>query len=330
MDPSGKYLRSSAIVVYIDWMYPTANRTSCSIDSRCVTIHLPFATVPLSSFIQTMINTIRDRCGVLFTRNNIVYAQLKLATERRVRPSFLLSLCNVPKQVKMRPCGFHLGVARLSENSFQSEFHTAVHRESTRARTLNETAVSYLLLPRGLSAVAELFTSDTSSGTVERVATFKLLAIHLVTNQSWSLSINSLLPQKLANGFISGNRAPESSHSTKPASPFYTAVIRPVLEYAAPVLHHLTNRTQAQQLESIQKRAIHIIFIARQHTDARYRYSKSDRLSVCLCVRYVPVSDENGLTYRHSCFTVRQPNYSSFTSIKRLHEILTGSPLRGH
>jgi len=37
------------------------------------------------------------------------------------------------------------------------------------------------------------------------------------------------------------------------------------------------------------------LFIARQHTDARYSYSKSVRLSV----RYVPVPDENGLTYRH-------------------------------
>lgn len=41
---------------------------------------------------------------------------------------------------------------------------------------------------------------------------------------------------------------------------FYTAVIGPVLECAAPVWHHLINRTQAQQLESIQKRAIHIIY----------------------------------------------------------------------
>ena len=40
---------------------------------------------------------------------------------------------------------------------------------------------------------------------------------------------------------------------------FYTAVICPVLEYAAPAWHHLINRTQAQHLESVQKRAIHII-----------------------------------------------------------------------
>ena len=52
------------------------------------------------------------------------------------------------------------------------------------------------------------------------------------------------------------------------------------------------------------------IFIARQHTDARYWYSNSVcpsvrpsvRLSVYLSVRNVPVSDENGLTYCHSFF----------------------------
>jgi len=46
-------------------------------------------------------------------------------------------------------------------------------------------------------------------------------------------------------------------------------------------------------------------------------------------VRDVPVSDENGLTYRHSFFSVRLPNHSSFTDIKHLHEIPTGSPPTG-
>jgi len=42
------------------------------------------------------------------------------------------------------------------------------------------------------------------------------------------------------------------------------------------------------------------VSIARQHTDC-YWYSKSVRLSV----RNVPVSYENGLTYRHSFITIR-------------------------
>ena len=44
------------------------------------------------------------------------------------------------------------------------------------------------------------------------------------------------------------------------------------------------------------------VFIARQHTDARYLYSKYVCPSVRLSVRDVPVSDENGLTYCHSFF----------------------------
>jgi len=50
----------------------------------------------------------------------------------------------------------------------------------------------------------------------------------------------------------------------------------------------------------VEKKAVAAlrIFIARQH-DALYGYSKSVRPSV----RYVPVSDENGLTYRHSFFS---------------------------
>jgi len=43
----------------------------------------------------------------------------------------------------------------------------------------------------------------------------------------------------------------------------------------------------------------HNVFTARQHTDARYGYSNSVRQSV----RHVPVSDENGLAYRHSFFS---------------------------
>jgi len=41
---------------------------------------------------------------------------------------------------------------------------------------------------------------------------------------------------------------------------FYTGVIRPVLEYAAPVWNHLLTETQIDQIEAIQRRALRIIY----------------------------------------------------------------------
>jgi len=78
-----------------------------------------------------------------------------------------------------------------------------------------------------------------------------LLGIHLDTNLSWSVHINSIASE--ASKQLKGAEFHKTSFSIS------VPRIRPVLEYAAPVRHHLINRTQAQQLESIQKRAIHKI-----------------------------------------------------------------------
>ena len=68
------------------------------------------------------------------------------------------------------------------------------------------------------------------------------------------------------------------------------------------LLQPATHKFEYNEFEypSIQQDCL--VFIARQHTHARYWYSKSVCPSVCLSVRNVPVSDENGLTYRHSFF----------------------------
>ena len=91
------------------------------------------------------------------------------------------------------------------------------------------------------------------------VATFKLLSIHLDINLSWSVHINSIT-SKASKRLYFLKQLKRGGVPQNQLLHFYTAVIRPVLEYAAPVWHHLINRTQAHQLESVQKRAIHIIY----------------------------------------------------------------------
>ena len=41
---------------------------------------------------------------------------------------------------------------------------------------------------------------------------------------------------------------------------FYTGVIRPVLEYAAPLWNHLRTKTQIDQIKAIQRQALRIIY----------------------------------------------------------------------
>ena len=49
---------------------------------------------------------------------------------------------------------------------------------------------------------------------------------------------------------------------------FYTTVVRPVLEYACPVWHSGLTVAQSNLLESVQKRAIRIVYL-----DADYQTS---------------------------------------------------------
>jgi len=49
-----------------------------------------------------------------------------------------------------------------------------------------------------------------------------------------------------------------ASSTTSP--PFRVTVIRPVIEYCTLVWHYAITRSQAEQLESIHKRAIYIIY----------------------------------------------------------------------
>jgi len=93
---------------------------------------------------------------------------------------------------------------------------------------------------------------STSSGTVECVATFKLLGIHLVTNLSWSVHINSIT-SKASKWLYFLKQLNREGVPQNQLLHFYTAVVCSVLEYAASVWHHLINRTQAQQQASIQK-----------------------------------------------------------------------------
>jgi len=59
---------------------------------------------------------------------------------------------------------------------------------------------------------------------------------------------------------VYGDKCFKSKHYYYQLLHFYMAAIRPILEYASPVWHYSITRMQTEQLESIQKKTVQIIF----------------------------------------------------------------------
>jgi len=100
---------------------------------------------------------------------------------------------------------------------------------------------------------------STPAGPIQRVTTFKLPGLHLDSSLSWTTHINTVV-SKASKRLYFLKQLKRAGAPPHQLLHFYTAVIRPVLEYASPVWHYSIPRAQSYQLESIQKRAVHIIF----------------------------------------------------------------------
>ena len=98
-----------------------------------------------------------------------------------------------------------------------------------------------------------------SSQTIERATSFKLLGLHTDSSLSWFTHIDYV---KTTTKLFFLKQLKRAGFSSSHLLHFYTTVIRPVLEYYAPVWHYaLTKLTKAhsESLEAVQQHAIHIV-----------------------------------------------------------------------
>jgi len=100
---------------------------------------------------------------------------------------------------------------------------------------------------------------QSSIGSIEQVTSVKLLG-HLDANFSWRSHVEAMLSKATKRLYFLKLLKPAGVPCAQ-LQHFYVAVIRPILEYAAPasVWHHLLTNCQSDQIEAIQKRAINII-----------------------------------------------------------------------
>ena len=98
-----------------------------------------------------------------------------------------------------------------------------------------------------------------SAGHIERVNSVKLLGINLNADFSWKSHVEAIT-SKATQRLYFLKQLRRAGVPPAQLLYFYTSVIRPVLEYAAPVWNHLLTKTQIDQIEAIQRRAVRIIY----------------------------------------------------------------------
>lgn len=94
---------------------------------------------------------------------------------------------------------------------------------------------------------------------ISRVPSFKLLGIHISNDLSWNMHVDAVYA-KAATRLFFLKQLKRAGLPPDHLLHFYLTVVRPVLEYAAPVWHHRLNKSQSEKLEGIQKRALKIIY----------------------------------------------------------------------
>ena len=94
---------------------------------------------------------------------------------------------------------------------------------------------------------------------VDGVTVFKLLGVHVASDLKWSQHVDAITSKAAARlHFL--KQLKRSGAGREDLLCFYSTVIRPVLEYACPVWHSSLTTAQTKALESLQRRALRIIY----------------------------------------------------------------------
>jgi hypothetical protein len=94
---------------------------------------------------------------------------------------------------------------------------------------------------------------------IDRIHTYKLLGLHVSDTLKWKDHVSSIC-SKAASRLHFLKLMKRASMSTDDLIHYYQSVIRPVTEYACAVWNSSLTKSQTRQLESIQRRAVKIIF----------------------------------------------------------------------
>ena len=97
------------------------------------------------------------------------------------------------------------------------------------------------------------------NNTIERVAQFKLLGVHVSNDLRWNIHVDKICA-KASSRLYFLKQLKRAGLAPDQLLHFYLSVVRPVLEYCSVVWHHGLTKSQSEQIKAVQKRAIRIIY----------------------------------------------------------------------
>ena len=144
---------------------------------------------------------------------------------------------------------------------------------------LNKHKTKEMLLHFGKKCDLRSITPVCIEGTsIERVSTFKLLGVYINCDLSWSTHVDYIVAKASKRIFIITQLIRAGVDKTDIVN-VYGAIIRSVVEYACPVWHCGITKKQANDLESVQRRCLKIIYPELSYADALF-VSGLERLDV--------------------------------------------------
>ncbi len=133
-------------------------------------------------------------------------------------------------------------VTKLGENKFQ-----------LNEKKCKEMRISFAKTPADFNPII------INGKAIEQVSCVKLLGLNITSDLKWNHHISEI-SRKVSKRLYFLKQLKRAGVATKDLVIFYTTCIRPIMEYACPVYHNSLPNYLSDELESLQKRAMRIIF----------------------------------------------------------------------
>ena len=167
----------------------------------------------------------------------------------------LKSLLELHKYVD--DCTLTETIRKLSASIMQQEVDNVNSWSCTNHMNINTKKTKEMLL--GPMKNNQLPALQLNGQSIERVKTYKLLGLHVTDSLRWNEHVSSIC-SRAAQRLHFLNQLKRAAMSTDDLLYYYQSVVRPVTEYACVVWHTSLTKGQTKLLESVQKRAVRIIF----------------------------------------------------------------------